>query len=58
LRWGFIAVFAARNDTLAGDVHNALDRLDRHGITKAIVTSGSRNRVTRELVSHGIDHHY
>ena len=55
-RW--LAYFAEEQLTLASDVRNALDRLDRHGITKAIVTSGSRNRVTRELVAHGIDHHF
>lgn len=39
---------------LVPSAHRALELLDEHGVMKAIVTSGSRDRVQRELVAHAM----
>jgi HAD superfamily hydrolase (TIGR01549 family) len=54
----WLAYFAQEMIELAPDVHRVLDLLDSHGLRKAIVTSGSRDRVHRELTAHRIIHRF
>lgn len=54
----WLAYFAEERTVLIDGVHDALDRLARLGIARAIVTSGGRDRVSRELAAHGIDRRF
>ena len=51
-RW--LAHFAEETVELIDGVRDALGELASHGIDAAIVTSGSRERVTREIHAHGL----
>jgi len=51
-RW--LRYFAEETVALIDGARDALEALGRHGVTRAIVTSGSRPRVERELVAHGL----
>src|SRR5258705_8206247 len=55
-RW--LGYFAEETCELLDGVHDALQRLAERGVIAAIVTSGSRPRIERELVRHGVDHHF
>ena len=54
-RW--LAHFAEEQVALVDGVHESLADLTARDVAAAIVTSGSRDRVTRELHSHGITPH-
>jgi HAD superfamily hydrolase (TIGR01549 family) len=54
-RW--LAHFAEEQIALIDGVHEALSDLTARDVAAAIVTSGSRDRVTRELHSHGVARH-
>ena len=51
-RW--LAHFAAEAVELIDGARDALDELSARGIHAAVVTSGSRDRVTREIEAHGL----
>ena len=51
-RW--LAHFACERVDLMDGVHEALADLHARDVTAAIVTSGTRDRVTREMHSHGL----
>ncbi|HXG59660.1 MAG TPA: HAD family hydrolase [Thermoanaerobaculia bacterium] len=51
-RW--LEYFASEKIRPIDGAHEAIDRLARLGIARGIVTSGSRDRVRRELVAHGL----
>jgi HAD superfamily hydrolase (TIGR01509 family) len=55
-RW--LEYFACETIALIDGAREALDALARRGIFAAIVTSGSRPRVERELVAHDVAHHF
>jgi HAD superfamily hydrolase (TIGR01509 family) len=55
-RW--LRYFAEETVALIDGARDALEALARRGVTQAIVTSGSRPRVERELVAHGLGHHF
>lgn len=50
--------FAEETVALIDGARHALDTLRRHGVTQAIVTSGSRPRIERELDAHGLREHF
>lgn len=51
-RW--LAHFAEESTALIAGAREALDVLARNGIAAALVTSGSRPRIERELEAHGV----
>jgi phosphoglycolate phosphatase len=51
----WLACFAEESVSLHTGTREFLDALEGRRIARAIVTSGGRERVTRELVAHGID---
>jgi len=51
-RW--LRYFAEETVALIDGAREALEALARRGVTRAIVTSGSRPRIERELVAHGL----
>lgn len=51
-RW--LRYFAEETVALIEGARDALEALARRGVTQAIVTSGSRPRIERELVAHGL----
>lgn len=51
-RW--LAHFACEEIALVDGVHEALADLHARDVAAAIVTSGTRDRVTREMVAHGV----
>ena len=55
-RW--LQYFAEETVDLIDGARDALEALARRGVTQAIVTSGSRPRVERELVAHGLHEHF
>lgn len=55
-RW--LHYFAEETVALIDGARDALEALARRGVTQAIVTSGSRPRVERELVAHGLHEHF
>jgi HAD superfamily hydrolase (TIGR01509 family) len=55
-RW--LGYFAEERCQLLDGVHEALERLASRGVAAAIVTSGSRPRIERELSRYGVDHHF
>ena len=55
-RW--LRYFAEETVALIDGARDAIEALGRHGVTRAIVTSGSRPRVERELVAHGLREHF
>lgn len=55
-RW--LAYFAGEVYSLLDGVHETLQALAARGVMAGIVTSGSRPRIERELVRHGVDHHF
>ncbi|MBV9495795.1 MAG: HAD family hydrolase [Acidobacteria bacterium] len=55
-RW--LAHFATETVSLLPSALPALDALRRHGVRRGIVTSGGRERVSRELVAHGVHEHF
>lgn len=52
-RW--LAHFACEEIALIDGAREVLDALDARGLHAGIVTSGGRDRVTRELIAHGIN---
>lgn len=54
----WLAYFAEESIALASDILPVLEMIDRARLRKAIVTSGSRDRVHRELTLHGIGHRF
>jgi HAD superfamily hydrolase (TIGR01509 family) len=50
--------FAEEAVGLIDGARDALEALAQRGVTQAIVTSGSRPRVERELVAHGLREHF
>jgi HAD superfamily hydrolase (TIGR01509 family) len=55
-RW--LAYFADEVPLLLDGVHETLEALAARGVMSAIVTSGSRPRIVRELAHHGVEHHF
>ena len=55
-RW--LAYFAEETVALIDGVREALDALGQRGIRRGIVTSGGRDRVSRELAAHGVHEHF
>ena len=55
-RW--LRYFAEETVALIDGARDAIEMLGRHGVTRAIVTSGSRPRVERELAAHGLREHF
>ena len=55
-RW--LRYFAEETVALIDGARDALDTLRRRGVTQAIVTSGSRPRIERELIAHGLHEHF
>ena len=55
-RW--LAHFAGETCSLIDGALAALDALGSRGVARGIVTSGGRERVSRELVEHGLAHHF
>jgi HAD superfamily hydrolase (TIGR01549 family) len=55
-RW--LAHFAEETIALIDGAREALELLARHGVKVAIVTSGSRPRIERELAAHAVAHHF
>jgi HAD superfamily hydrolase (TIGR01509 family) len=55
-RW--LSHFATEEVSLVDGVHEALSELSARGIAAAIVTSGTRDRVTREMHAHGVANHF
>lgn len=55
-RW--LTYFAEETIALIDGAHEALDALAQRGVQAAIVTSGSRPRIERELVAHGVAHRF
>lgn len=55
-RW--LRHFANETVELIEGARDALAALARHGVTQAIVTSGSRPRIERELDAHGLREHF
>ena len=55
-RW--LAHFACEQVALVDGVHEALSDLSARDVAAAIVTSGTRDRVTRELHAHGVALHF
>lgn len=54
----WLACFAEERVALHAGTREFLDALEVRRIARAIVTSGGRERVTRELAAHGIDGHF
>lgn len=55
-RW--LAHFATEEVALVDGVHEALAELQSRDVAAAIVTSGTRERVTREMHAHGVAVHF
>ncbi|HEV2719251.1 MAG TPA: HAD family hydrolase [Thermoanaerobaculia bacterium] len=55
-RW--LRYFAEETVELIDGARAALEALRRRGVTQAIVTSGSRPRIERELAAHGLNEHF
>ncbi|HYM62164.1 MAG TPA: HAD family hydrolase [Thermoanaerobaculia bacterium] len=54
----WMAYFAEESIALFPGAREALDLLHDHGVTRAIVTSGGRERVSREVDALGVGHHF
>jgi phosphoglycolate phosphatase len=54
----WLAYFAEETIHLIDGAREALDLLDRHNIVRGIVTSGSRERILRELRHHDVASHF
>jgi len=54
----WLAYFAEESIHLIDGAREALDLLDRRNIVRGIVTSGSRDRIVRELQHHDVGRHF
>jgi len=54
----WLSYFAAEQTGLLPSALPALDALAARGVRRGIVTSGGRERVSRELVAHGVQEHF
>lgn len=62
-QWGeadslWLSYFAEERTSLLPTALPALDALRARGVRRGIVTSGGRDRVSRELVAHGVHEHF
>lgn len=54
----WLGYFAEETCVLLEGARELLEELAARGVMAGIVTSGSRPRIERELVRHGVDHHF
>lgn len=54
----WLSYFAEERTSLLPTALPALDALRARGVRRGIVTSGGRDRVSRELVAHGVHEHF
>ncbi|HKO55815.1 MAG TPA: HAD family hydrolase [Thermoanaerobaculia bacterium] len=54
----WLSYFASEPTSLLPATLPALDALRSRGVRRGIVTSGGRDRVSRELVAHGVQEHF